>query len=72
MNLMDKLLGWKTIIVGVVLTGLQIYRSVKPTAAVPDDATATHWIDWVLDASGPIMIVMRLFTKTPVGGPKTS
>ena len=69
--MLDKLTGWKTIIVGVVLTGLAIFRVLKPSASVPDDATASSWINWILDASGPIMIVMRLFTKTPVGSTTT-
>jgi hypothetical protein len=74
MKFLNRLVGWRTVAVNVVLVAGGILRT--RNAAVPDDATLATIANGVLDVvfsvpgAGVINLLLRLLTSTPVFTPK--
>lgn len=72
---MNKLIGYRTVILNAILVAVGIFRQKHP-GAVPDDATVTALASAILDAvfslpgAGIINILLRIFlTRTPFRNP---
>ena len=71
--MLDKIKGYKTLAFNVVMALLLVWRSLRPTDQVPDEATATSILDSLFNSLDALTvignIILRFRTTTPVGNP---
>ena len=69
--MLDKIKGYKTLAFNIVMALLLVWRSVRPTDQIPDEATATSILDSLFNSLDALTVIGNIFlrfrTTTPIG-----
>ena len=69
--MLDKIKGYRTLVFNGIMAALLLWRTLRPSDPVPDDATITTIIDMLFKSLDVVTLIGNVFlrfkTDTPVG-----